>query len=121
MVPWHIERQNIMVSLGTYSNPTMKYSELIIIGNGTTDLLLISPTEISVVLPIAFELRYFQVGTSLHFAVTSGCLIDDKAMAFAYNKLQVKRPIMGVTFVENSLPMLIPMLVDENNRWIGTR
>jgi hypothetical protein len=68
-----------------------------------------------------FELRYWSAGNGLHFAITSGCLIDDASMAFAYNKLQVKRPIMGVTFIENSIPTLIPMLVDENNRWIGTK
>jgi len=68
-----------------------------------------------------FEIRYWSNGVSLNFAITSGCLIDDKSLAFAYNKLQVKRPIMGVTFIENSIPQLIPMAVNENNRWIGTR
>lgn len=68
-----------------------------------------------------FELRYWTSGHGLHFAITSGCLIDDKSMAFAYNKLQVKRPIIGVTFIENSMPYLIPMALDENNRWTGTK
>ena len=68
-----------------------------------------------------FELRYWHNGTSLNFAITSGCLIDDKSMAFAYNKLQVKRPLIGVTFIENSMPQLIPMALDQNNRWTGTR
>jgi len=68
-----------------------------------------------------FELRYWTAGQGLHFAITSGCLIDDTSMAFAYNKLQVKRPIIGVTFIENSIPMLIPMALDENNRWKGTK
>lgn len=68
-----------------------------------------------------FELRYWQNHDKLNFAITSACLIDDKSLAFAYNKLQVKRPIMGVTFIENSQPYLIPMAVDENNRWTGTK
>jgi hypothetical protein len=68
-----------------------------------------------------FELRYWTAGQGLHFAITSGCLIDDTSMAFAYNKLQAKRPIIGVTFIENSIPMLIPMALDENNRWKGTK
>lgn len=68
-----------------------------------------------------FELRYWTSGAGLNFAITSGCLIDDTSMAFAYNKLQVKRPIMGVTFIENSIPHLIPMALDEEGRWIGTR
>lgn len=68
-----------------------------------------------------FELRYWSAGNGLHFAVSSGCLIDDTSMAFAYNKLQVVRPLLGVTFIENSIPYMIPMALDENNRWIGTR
>lgn len=68
-----------------------------------------------------FELRYWTAGNGLHFAITSGCLIDDASMAFAYNKLQVKRPIMGLTFIENSAPHLIPMALNSDNRWIGTK
>lgn len=68
-----------------------------------------------------FEIRYWQNYDNLSFAITSGCLIDDTSMAFAYNKLQIKRPIMGVTFIENSVPTLIPMITNENNRWIGTK
>lgn len=68
-----------------------------------------------------FELRYWDGGNGLNFAVTSGCLIDDKSLAFAYNKLQIKRPLIGVTFIENSTPHLIPMAVDKDNRWTGTR
>lgn len=68
-----------------------------------------------------FELRYWHNGKALHFAITSACLIDDKSMAFAYNKLQVKRPIMGITFIENSQPYLIPMATNNENRWTGTK
>lgn len=68
-----------------------------------------------------FECRYWDGGNGLHFAITSGCLIDDKSMAFAYNKLHKTRPIMGVTFIQNSEPQLIPMAVNEDNRWIGTK
>ena len=70
----------------------------------------------------SFELKYWQSEYGkLHFAITSGCLIDDKSLAFAYNKLQIKRPILGVTFIENSQPTLIPMIVNEDNRWVGTK
>lgn len=68
-----------------------------------------------------FEIRYWDAGNGLHFAVSSGCLIQDESMAFAYNKLHKTRPLIGVTVIENSEPRLIPMAVDENNRWIGTR
>ena len=64
-----------------------------------------------------FELRYWESGHGLNFAITSGCLIDDKSLAFAYNKLQYKRPIMGVTLIYNGIPCLLPMSLDEDGRW----
>lgn len=67
-----------------------------------------------------FEIRYWDAGNGLHFAITSGCLIDDSSLAFAYNKLQVKRPLLGVTVIENSIPYLIPMALNKDGRWIGT-
>lgn len=69
----------------------------------------------------SFELRYWDAGYGLNFAITASCLVDDKSLAMAYNKLHSKRPIMGAVFIENSLPHLIPMFRDENNRWIGTK
>lgn len=69
----------------------------------------------------SFDLQYWRNENGLHFGATVGCLIDDKSLAFAYNKLQIKRPITGAMFIENSIPQLIPMMVDENNRWIGTK
>lgn len=68
-----------------------------------------------------FELRYWDAGYGLNFAITASSLVDDDSLAMAYNKLHSKRPIMGAVFIENSMPHLIPMLRDENNRWIGTR
>lgn len=68
-----------------------------------------------------FDLRYWNGGDGLNFAITAGCLIDDRSMAFAYNKNQVKRPIMGIVLIENSIPQLVPMIVDKDNRWIGTK
>lgn len=68
-----------------------------------------------------FDLQYWQNYNSLNFAITSGCLIDDKSLAFKYNKLQIKRPILGVTFIDNSQPYLIPMSLNSENRWIGTK
>ena len=68
-----------------------------------------------------FELRYWSGGNGLHFGITGGCLVDDNSMAFAYNKLQVKRPLVGAVFIENSLPILIPMALDSSGNWTGTK
>jgi hypothetical protein len=64
-----------------------------------------------------FELRYWSNGYHLNFAITSACLIDDKSLAFAYNKLSGLRPIIGVVAITESIPELLPMPLDKNNRW----
>ena len=66
-----------------------------------------------------FEIRYWDNGERLNFASTAGCLIDDDSLAFAYNKNQVKRPIMGCLVIVDSIPLLIPMRLDKNKRWLG--
>lgn len=68
-----------------------------------------------------FDCRFWDGGDGVHFAITSGCLIDYISYAFAYAKNQLKRQQLGVTFIENSIPNLILMIVDQDNRWIGTR
>ena len=65
-----------------------------------------------------FEIRYWDNGRHLNFGATAGCLIDDKSLAFAYNKLQIKRPILGALVILNSIPLLVPMRLDKNKRWI---
>jgi hypothetical protein len=47
-----------------------------------------------------------------------GCLIDDKSMAFAYNKLQLKRPLIGVGIILDGQPKLLPMILNKEGRWI---
>lgn len=43
------------------------------------------------------------------FASYTGCGIDDKALAFAYNRLQTKRPILGCTIVIDGIAQWVPM------------
>jgi len=66
-----------------------------------------------------FEIQYTSSPTSLHWGMTVGCLIDTKALAFEYSKLQVKRPILGVGFIDEGMPLLFPMILDNNARWTG--
>jgi hypothetical protein len=49
----------------------------------------------------------------------SGCLIDRKALAFAYDKLNLNRPIIGTSIIIDSKPELIPMILNKAGRWIG--
>ena len=65
-----------------------------------------------------FEIRYTQTSSRLLWSVITGCMIDDKSLAFGYNKLQIKRPIIGCTIILDGQPKLLPMVLDSNGRWI---
>jgi len=65
-----------------------------------------------------FEIRYWSNPNHLHFGMTVGCLINNKSLAFAYNKLQVKRPIIGCGIIIDGQPKLLPMVLNKNGRWI---
>jgi hypothetical protein len=66
-----------------------------------------------------FEIRYWGNSLGLYWAMTSGCLIDDDSLAYSYNKLTLKRPVIGTSVIINGIPKLIPMILDKNRRWIG--
>lgn len=57
----------------------------------------------------SFAVKYWSTPQGLHWAVNSGCLIDNKALAFAYNKVNPKRPIIGTSLVIDSRPILEEM------------
>ncbi len=66
-----------------------------------------------------FELSFWGNPNALLFGMTVGCLVNDKSLAMAYNKNNLKRPILGCGYIKDSKPFLIPMVVDKNNRWVG--
>lgn len=66
-----------------------------------------------------FEIGYTSSPRSLNWGMTVGCLIDHRALAFEYNKLQHKRPILGCGFIEHGIPRLIPMYLNDKSRWVG--
>lgn len=66
-----------------------------------------------------FEIQYRSSTTALYWSLISGCLIDPKALAFAYGKLFPKKPLLGCSAVIDSIPRLIPMELDNHSRWTG--
>lgn len=66
-----------------------------------------------------FNVRYAGNPNCLIWAVMSGCLINKKALAFEYNKLNLNRPVLGCTVVLYGVPFLIPMILDKKGRWTG--
>jgi hypothetical protein len=66
-----------------------------------------------------FEVRYWANSEKLFWGVTSGCLIDWKALAFEYGKLMLNKPILGVTLIKSGYPQLIPMILNSKGRWVN--
>ncbi len=66
-----------------------------------------------------FEISYWGNPHALLFGMTVGCLVDSKSLAMAYNKNNLKRPVIGCGVIINSVPELIPMKLNKKGRWIG--
>ena len=66
-----------------------------------------------------FEVAFWSNRERLNFGMTVGCLIDDSSMAFHYNKVFPKRPIIGTGMIIDSQPILQPMVLKSNGRWNG--
>jgi hypothetical protein len=63
--------------------------------------------------------RYYGNSLGLYYGLQCGCLIDPKALAFKYNKLQKARPVIGTSVIINGIPILEPMILDKSGKWIG--
>jgi len=66
-----------------------------------------------------FEVMYWANPSGLFWDMRVGCLIDDKSMAFHYNKTTMDRPIIGCGIIVDGHPQLIPMVLDKKGKWIG--
>jgi len=64
-----------------------------------------------------FDIRYWGNPTGLYWGMQVGCSIDDKSMAFAYNKTNLKRPIIGHGIILDGQPHLLPMVLDKYGNW----
>ncbi len=67
----------------------------------------------------SFEIQYWGNPNALLFGMTVGCLVDSKSLAMAYNKNNLKRPVIGCGIIVNSIPHLIPMVLTKAGRWTG--
>jgi hypothetical protein len=66
-----------------------------------------------------FCINYWTTPQQDRWQMFVGCLIDNKSMAFAYNKNFSKTPIIGCGIIIDGQPKLIPLLMDKKGRWIG--
>lgn len=66
-----------------------------------------------------FKIDYIGNPHNLLFSLQVGCLIDRHSLAFAYDKLNLNRPIIGIGLIIDSKPVLVPMILDQSGRWNG--
>lgn len=66
-----------------------------------------------------FEIRYWGNSLGLFWGMMTGCLIDNDSLAFAYNKVNLKRPVIGCSTILNGIPKLLPMILGKGGRWTG--
>lgn len=67
----------------------------------------------------SFEISYWGNPNALLFGMTVGCLVDPKSLAMAYNKNNLRRPVIGVGLIIDGKPLLIPMILNKDGRWVG--
>lgn len=65
-----------------------------------------------------FGIQYWGNPTGLYWGLQVGCIVDDDSLAFSYNNTNIKRPIIGTGLIIDSQPVLEPMILDSNGRWI---
>lgn len=56
-----------------------------------------------------FNVAYWANSLGLYFSMQIGCLIDDESYAFAYNNVNLKRPIIGTGLIIDGYPVLEAM------------
>ena len=66
-----------------------------------------------------FNVQYWGNSERLNWSMNVGCLIDDKALAFEYNKTTMDRPVIGCGLIVDSQPRLLPLVMKSNGRWNG--
>ena len=64
-----------------------------------------------------FKIDYWGNPTGLYWGMQCGCLIDDDALAFSYNNVNIKRPVIGTGLIIDSIPVLEPMILNKEGRW----
>lgn len=67
-----------------------------------------------------FKIDYWGNSTGLYWGMQCGCLIDDDKLAFNYNNVNIKRPIIGTGLIIDSMPVLEPMRLNKDGRWVNS-
>lgn len=63
--------------------------------------------------------EYIATKDKLMFGCQVGSLIDKDAIAFAYAKKGLRKPILSIAVIVDGIPTIIPMLLDKDGNWTG--
>ena len=66
-----------------------------------------------------FYISYWASPQGLFWDCNAGCLADWHALALAYAKNNVQKPVLGCVVILDGRPKLIPMRLHSNGRWDG--
>lgn len=64
------------------------------------------------------SVKYFNSPRGVIWSLIAGCMIDDKSLAFSYNKLQVNRPMLSCAIILDGQPKILPLLLNKEGRWV---
>lgn len=65
-----------------------------------------------------FGIGYWGNPAGLYWGMQTGCLVNDTALAFNYNNVNIKRPIVGTGLIIDGQPVLEPMILGVDGRWV---
>lgn len=64
-----------------------------------------------------FKIGYLGNPNHLLWGLQVGCSIDGPSLAFAYDNVNLGRPVIGHAIVIEGQPRLLPMILDRKGRW----
>lgn len=64
-------------------------------------------------------IQYYNSSRRCIWGMNVGCLIDANGYAFAYGRKHKNKPTLGCGIIKNGIPFFIPMITNEDGRWIG--
>jgi hypothetical protein len=65
-----------------------------------------------------FHITYWRNSSGLYWGMHCGYLADHNSLAQAYARSNIQKGIVGASMILNGQPLLIPMILNRNGRWI---
>lgn len=66
-----------------------------------------------------FQIHYWRNSQGLYWDLHCGYLASHDSLAFAYDKSNIPKGIVGASIILNGQPRLLPMILNKRGRWTG--